>query len=83
MNVELPCPKCGKTIMVALSSMSANNTVDCTTCGEVIRFAGADALAALKAVEDLQKLAGPAVSVDAGITVEVKGSRPWWKFWSA
>ena len=78
MNVELACPRCRKTIMLALSRMSAGNTLECTTCGEVIRFSlAADVVAAQKAVDELKKLATSA-PVAGG-----KVQRPWWKFWGA
>ena len=78
MNVELACPRCRKTIMLALSPMSAGNTLECTTCGEVIRFSlAADVVAAQKALEELKKLA-----TSAALTAE-KTERPWWKFWGA
>lgn len=78
MNVELACPRCRKTIMLALSPVSAGNTLECTTCGQVIRFAAAaDHLAAQKAVDELKKLA------DAEPVSAEKAERPWWKFWGA
>ena len=78
MNVELACPRCRKTVMLALSPVSAGNTLECTTCGEVIRFdAAADHVAAQRAVDALKQLA-TAEPLD-----EQKMERPWWKFWGA
>ena len=76
MNVELACPRCRKTIMLALTRASAGSTLECTTCGEVIRFADApDLIAAQRAVDELKKLAAPEAVPAA--------DRPWWKFWGA
>ena len=78
MNVELACPRCRKTIMLALSPMSAGNTLECTTCGQVLRFADAtDHVAAQKAVDELKQLA-TSEALSGG-----KLERPWWKFWGA
>ena len=78
MNVELACPRCRKTIMLALSAASAGNTLECTTCGQVIRFAAAaDHLAAQKAIDELKRLA------DSEPLSAEKAERPWWKFWGA
>jgi hypothetical protein len=78
MNVELACPRCRKTIMLALSPVSAGNTLECTTCGEVIEFdAAPDLMAADRAIEELKKLGTPA-PLTAG-----KAERPWGKFWGA
>ena len=78
MDVELACPRCRKTVMLALSPLSAGNTLECTTCGEVIRFdRAADLIAAQKAVDELKKLA------TARPIPAQKAERPWWKFWGA
>jgi hypothetical protein len=78
MDLELACPRCRKTVMLALSPMSAGNTLECTTCGEVIRFdAAPDHVAAQKAIEELKKLA------TAAPLPAQRGARPWWKFWGA
>ena len=78
MDVELACPRCRKIVMLALSPLSAGNTLECTTCGEVIRFSyAADHVAAQKAVEELKKLA-TSQPLEAP-----KMERPWWKFWGA
>lgn len=82
MNVELACPRCRKTIMLALTRMSAGNTLECTTCGAVIDFAAApDLMAADRAIEELKKLGDVAVRVE--VKVEARPARPWWKFWGA
>ena len=82
MDVELACPGCRKTIMIALSRMSAGNTLECTTCGAVIPFAAAsDLIAAQRAVDELKKLADSTIGFEA--PDDPRGERPWWKFWGA
>ena len=78
MDVELACPRCRKAIMISLGRMSAGNTLECTTCGGLIRFDDApDLMAADRAIEELNTLATP-----APLTAR-KEERPWWKFWGA
>jgi len=82
MDVELACPRCRKTIMLALSRMSGGNTLECTTCGEAIRFDDApDLMAADRAIEALKTLGGTSPRIE--VKDEAKTARPWWKFWRA
>jgi hypothetical protein len=80
-NVEIHCPKCGRRQTLALADMSEGKATACQGCGELIRFKGADTVAAQQAIDELQAKLGGNAKVN--VRVKVKQRRPWWKFWGA
>ena len=82
MDVKLACPKCKAPLHLTLAQMSAGSSAVCTSCGEVVRFKGADTAKVQRALDELQgKLGGANVKVN--VRVNVRRKRPWWKFWGA
>jgi len=59
-----------------LSEISPGQSRPCTSCGEIITFAGEDA-------SQVQSLVDQLGSQYSNISVEVKfeTNRPWWTFW--
>ena len=81
MDVKLACPKCKAPLQLSLAQISAGSSAACTSCGEVLRFQGADTAKVQRTLEELQgKLGGPNVKINVKVNVR---RRPWWKFWGA
>ena len=81
MDVKLACPKCRAPLQLSLARISAGSSAACTSCGEVLRFQGADTAKVQRTIEELQaKLGGSHVKVNVKVNVR---RRPWWKFWGA
>ena len=76
MNVDIACPKCGKTLQVALAQLGPGHAMNCPGCGTVIHFAGNDGAKVQQAIDQLK---GASVKVN----VKLRTRRPWWKFWGA
>ena len=81
MNVQIACPKCGRKRELALAETTEGSALACESCGQLIRFKGANTAAVQHAIDELQAKLGGSAKVN--VHVKAKTRRPWWKFWGA
>jgi len=74
-EIEMPCPRCGRKFPLPLEEMRAGEARACPHCGSTITFSGADGSKVQKALDELcDQPSGISTKVKVSIKKKPQGS---------